>query len=78
MNVTFRNFKRIHLVGIGGSGMNGIAEVLLSIGYAVSGSDLKLSPVTERLRELGATIHEGHRATNVEGAHVLVLSLIHI
>ena len=67
MNVTFRNFKRIHLVGIGGSGMNGIAEVLLSIGYAVSGSDLKLSPVTERLRGLGATIHEGHRAANVEG-----------
>ena len=74
MNVTFRNFKRIHLVGIGGSGMNGIAEVLLSIGYAVSGSDLKLSPVTERLRGLGATIHEGHRAANVEGAHVLVVS----
>jgi len=41
MNVTFRNFQRIHLVGIGGSGMSGIAEVLLSSGYAVSGSDLK-------------------------------------
>ena len=45
MNVTFRNFQRIHLVGIGGSGMSGIAEVLLSSGYAVSGSDLKLSPL---------------------------------
>ena len=44
MIVTFRNFKRIHLVGIGGSGMSGIAEVLLSLGYAVSGSDLKSSP----------------------------------
>jgi UDP-N-acetylmuramate--alanine ligase len=74
MNVTFRNFKRIHLVGIGGSGMNGIAEVLLSTGYAVSGSDLKLSPVTERLRGLGATIYEGHFAANVEGAHVVVIS----
>ena len=53
MNVTFRNFQRIHLVGIGGSGMSGIAEVLLSTGYAVSGSDLKASPVTERLRQAG-------------------------
>jgi UDP-N-acetylmuramate--alanine ligase len=74
MTVTFRNFKRIHLVGIGGSGMNGIAEVLLSTGYAVSGSDLKLSPVTERLRGLGATIYQGHRAGNVQGAHVVVVS----
>jgi len=74
MTVTFRNFKRIHLVGIGGSGMNGIAEVLLSTGYAVSGSDLKLSPVTARLRGLGATIYEGHFAANVEGAHVVVIS----
>ena len=74
MTVTFRNFKRIHLVGIGGSGMNGIAEVLLSTGYAVSGSDLKLSPVTERLRGLGATIYEGHQPGNVQGAHVVVIS----
>src|ERR1700688_366296 len=74
MSVTLRNFQRIHLVGIGGSGMNGIAEVLLSTGYAVSGSDLKLSPVTERLRGLGATIYEGHHAANVEGAHVVVIS----
>jgi UDP-N-acetylmuramate--alanine ligase len=74
MTVTFRNFKRIHLVGIGGSGMNGIAEVLLSTGYAVSGSDLKLSPVTERLRGLGATIYQGHQAGNVQGAHVVVVS----
>ena len=74
MNVTFRNFQRIHLIGIGGSGMSGIAEVLLSSGYAVSGSDLKSSPVTERLRKLGATIHEGHTAENVQGAHVVVVS----
>lgn len=74
MNVTFRNFQRIHLIGIGGSGMSGIAEVLLSTGYAVSGSDLKISSVTERLRNLGATIYEGHQAENVRGAHVVVIS----
>ena len=74
MNVTFRNFQRIHLVGIGGSGMSGIAEVLLSTGYAVSGSDRKTTPVTERLRRLGAKVYEGHRAENVQGAHVVVVS----
>jgi len=74
VNVTFRNFQRIHLVGIGGSGMSGIAEVLLSSGYAVSGSDLKSSPVTERLRKLGAAIYESHAAENVHGAHVVVVS----
>jgi UDP-N-acetylmuramate--alanine ligase len=74
MTVTLRNFQRIHLVGIGGSGMSGIAEVLLSSGYAVSGSDLKATSITERLRNLGATIQEGHRADNVRGAHVVVVS----
>src|SRR5271157_1959210 len=74
MRVIFRSFQRIHLAGIGGSGMSGIAEVLLSSGYAVSGSDLKLSPVTERLRNLGASIFEGHQAENVHGAHVVVIS----
>jgi UDP-N-acetylmuramate--alanine ligase len=74
MMVSFRNFQRIHLVGIGGIGMSGIAEVLLTLGYSVSGSDTKPSTITERLQNLGATIHEGHQATNVEGAHVLVIS----
>ena len=74
MMVTFRNFQRIHLVGIGGSGMSGIAEVLLSSGYAVSGSDLKATPVTSRLEKLGAKIYEGHQAANVHGAHVAVIS----
>jgi UDP-N-acetylmuramate--alanine ligase len=74
MSVTLRNFQRIHLVGIGGSGMSGIAEVLLSSGYAVSGSDLKATSITERLRNLGATIQEGHLAENVHGAHVVVVS----
>jgi len=74
MNLSFRNFQRVHLVGIGGSGMSGIAEVLLSSGYAVSGSDLKISAITERLRHHGAAIHEGHGAENVHGAHVVVIS----
>ena len=72
--VSFRNFQRIHLVGIGGIGMSGIAEVLLTLGYSVSGSDLKPSTITERLQNLGATIFEGHQAGNVEGAHVVVIS----
>ena len=74
MSVTFRNFQRIHLIGIGGSGMSGIAEVLLSSGYAVSGSDVKSSPVTQHLLKLGATIYESHAAENVRGAHVVVVS----
>ena len=74
MMVSFRNFQRIHLVGIGGIGMSGIAEVLLTLGYSVSGSDIKLSTLTERLENLGATIYEGHKAANVEGAHVVVIS----
>ncbi|MGA2482718.1 MAG: UDP-N-acetylmuramate--L-alanine ligase [Candidatus Acidiferrales bacterium] len=72
--VSFRNFKRIHLVGIGGIGMSGIAEVLLTLGYSVSGSDVRPSPITDRLIGLGATIYEGHRAEQVEGAHVVVIS----
>ena len=74
MNFSFRNFQRVHLVGIGGSGMSGIAEVLLASGYAVSGSDLKATPVTERLLHLGATIYEGHQTENVRGAQVVVIS----
>ncbi|HEV3221205.1 MAG TPA: UDP-N-acetylmuramate--L-alanine ligase [Candidatus Acidoferrales bacterium] len=74
MMVSFHNFKRIHMVGIGGIGMSGIAEVLLTLGYAVSGSDSKLSGITDRLANLGAKIYEGHRAENVAGAHVLVVS----
>jgi UDP-N-acetylmuramate--alanine ligase len=70
----FAKIQRIHFVGIGGIGMSGIAEVLLTLGYKVSGSDLKLSPVTERLAELGAIIFEGHRAENITGAEVVVAS----
>jgi UDP-N-acetylmuramate--alanine ligase len=74
MMVSFRNFQRIHLVGIGGIGMSGIAEVLLTLGYSVSGSDTKPSTITERLENLGATIFSGHKAANVNGAHVVVTS----
>jgi len=74
MMVMFRNFQRIHFVGIGGIGMSGIAEVLLTLGYSVSGSDVKASPITARLENLGATVYEGHRKEQVEGAHVVVTS----
>lgn len=74
MMVSFRNFQRIHMVGIGGIGMSGIAEVLLTLGYSVSGSDTKPSTITERLQDLGATVFPAHKAENVEGAHVLVTS----
>src|SRR5258708_32766907 len=74
MMVSFRNFQRIHLVGIGGIGMSGIAEVLLTLRYSVSGSDTKPSTITERLQNLGATVDESHKASNADGAHVGVPS----
>jgi UDP-N-acetylmuramate--alanine ligase len=70
----FAKIQQIHFVGIGGIGMSGIAEVLLNLGYKVSGSDLKRSAVTQRLAGLGATIYEGHRAENIAGAEVVVTS----
>src|ERR1700727_1640624 len=70
----FAKAQRVHFIGIGGIGMSGIAEILLNLGYPVSGSDLKRSPVTERLAGLGATIFEGHAAANVVGASVVVVS----
>ena len=66
--------KHIHFVGIGGSGMSGIAEVLLNLGYKISGSDLYDSPVTRRLRKLGATVHIGHAESNVASADAVVTS----
>ena len=66
--------KHIHFVGIGGSGMNGIAEVLLNLGFQVSGSDLADSAVVERLRKLGASVHVGHAAGNIAGADAVVVS----
>src|SRR5512146_172357 len=70
----FAKIQRVHFVGIGGIGMSGIAEVLLNLGFKVSGSDLKLSPITQRLSAMGAAIVEGHRAENVKGAEVVVTS----
>jgi UDP-N-acetylmuramate--alanine ligase len=70
----FAKIQRIHFVGIGGIGMSGIAEVLLNLGYKVSGSDLKSSAVTQRLAFLGATTFEGHTAENLQGAEVVVTS----
>jgi UDP-N-acetylmuramate--alanine ligase len=70
----FAKVQRIHFVGIGGIGMSGIAEVLLTLGYGVSGSDMKPSAVTERLEKLGAKIFIGHAATNIYGAEVVVTS----
>src|SRR6202051_1066516 len=70
----FAKIQQIHFVGIGGIGMSGIAEVLLNLGYKVSGSDLKSSALTQRLAELGATVFEGHRAENIVGAEVVVTS----
>ncbi|MCU1311625.1 MAG: UDP-N-acetylmuramate--L-alanine ligase [Candidatus Angelobacter sp.] len=70
----FAKIQRVHFVGIGGIGMSGIAEVLLNLGFRVSGSDMKESPVTDRLKKLGATIFIGHSAENVAGAEVVVTS----
>ena len=70
----FAKIQRIHFVGIGGIGMSGIAEVLLNLGYQISGSDLKHSAVIERLATLGAFIFEGHAAANIAGAEVVVTS----
>jgi UDP-N-acetylmuramate--alanine ligase len=70
----FAKIQRIHFVGIGGIGMSGIAEVLLNLGYKVSGSDLKTSAVTRRLADLGATVFEGHATENITGAEVVVTS----
>src|SRR5260363_71368 len=66
--------KHLHFVGIGGSGMSGIAEVLLNLGYRVSGSDLIGNTATERLTRLGARIAHGHDAAHIEGANAVVVS----
>ena len=70
----FGKAKQIHFVGIGGIGMSGIAELLLNLGYSVTGSDLKDSPVTRRLVSLGGRVFTGHRKENIEGADVVVYS----
>ena len=69
-----RRIKRVHFVGIGGAGMNGIAEVLVNQGFDVSGSDLQESRATRRLKELGVRIFIGHDAAFIEDVDVLVVS----
>ena len=69
-----RRINTIHFVGIGGSGMGGIAEVLINLGYSVQGSDLKENAMTRRLAELGARVAIGHAAEHIEGADVVVVS----
>lgn len=70
----YRKTKHIHFVGIGGIGMSGIAELLLSLGYRVSGSDLRSTDITRRLEQMGGVIREGHEAAWVTGADVVVTS----
>ena len=66
--------QHLHFTGIGGIGMSGIAEVLLNLGYTISGSDLKMTLITERLASMGAKVYEGHAAANISGAKALVVS----
>lgn len=66
--------KQVHFVGIGGSGMSGIAEVLVNLGYRVTGSDLASNDVTKRLASLGATVYQGHEAKHIQGADAVVTS----
>jgi UDP-N-acetylmuramate--alanine ligase len=70
----FERYRIIHFVGIGGIGMSGIAEVLRNLGYEVTGSDLRESATTERLRRIGVKVQIGHRPENVDSAHVVVIS----
>ena len=70
----FAKTQRVHFIGIGGIGMSGIAEILLTLGYPVSGSDLRRSALTDRLATMGATIFEGHAAANSVGSAVVVTS----
>ncbi len=70
----FAKAQRVHFIGVGGIGMSGIAEILLTLGYPVSGSDLRRTAITDRLASLGATVFEGHAAANVVGSGVVVTS----
>src|SRR5438093_11005262 len=70
----FKRYQQIHFVGIGGVGMSGIGEVLLTLGYRVTGSDARRNEAVERLERLGAKVFVGHAASQIEGAHVVVYS----
>src|SRR5256714_10970747 len=70
----FKRYQQIHFVGIGGSGMSGIAEIVLNLGYRVTGSDMRRNDAVERLEQLGAKIFIGHDGANVDDSHVVVYS----
>src|SRR3989442_982841 len=70
----FKRYQQIHFVGVGGAGMSGIAEILLNLGYRVTGSDQRRNEAVERLEQLGAKIFVGHAPSHIEGAHVVVYS----
>src|SRR5437867_11908915 len=70
----FKRYQQIHFVGIGGAGMSGIAEILLNLGYRVTGSDQRRNEAVEGLEQHGAKIYVGHEAGHIEGAHVVVYS----
>ena len=69
-----KRYQHVHFVGIGGSGMSGLAEVILTLGYRVTGSDAKRNEAVDRLERLGAKVFMGHAASQIEGAHVVVYS----
>ena len=70
----FKKIRNIHFVGIGGTGMSGIAEVLINLGYNISGSDRKQTSVTQRLKDMGGIIYQGHRKENIKAVDVVVVS----
>ena len=74
MSDRMRRISHIHMIGIGGAGMGGIAEVLVNLGYQVRGSDLRANAVTARLQKMGVQIFIGHAADHVAGADVVVVS----
>jgi UDP-N-acetylmuramate--alanine ligase len=72
--LNLRNFRHIHCIGIGGIGLSAIAEIFLTRGYRVSGSDMKESDITDKLMRRGAEVYLGHRAKNIAGAALVVYS----
>ena len=76
MNTSNKRIKNIHFIGIGGSGMSGIAEVLINLGYRVSGSDIKDSKVIRRLKSLGADIYLKHSRKNIKVSELIVFSRV--
>ena len=73
LNMVFHKIERVHFVGIGGIGMSGIAEVLINLGFKVTGSDVRRTDITERLESLGAVVFKGHREENIIDSDVVVV-----